>query len=192
MKEKTKQCTVCAQTLPLSNFRSEKRNKTDGKVGRCRNCEHTIRQQNKHKKQEYDKAYYKANRDKIIANQTTYYLNNQEKVKERVKDWQASNQSTVTGYKKNNKHNRRVIINSSKLSSADFSAWETSELKICAYCGASCANSYHIDHIEPLSKGGQHELDNLVIACPTCNMQKSAHSLLIFMKKRLEVKDKKP
>jgi HNH endonuclease len=32
---------------------------------------------------------------------------------------------------------------------------------------------YHIDHIVPLAKGGTNDIDNVVLACPTCNLRKS-------------------
>lgn len=42
----------------------------------------------------------------------------------------------------------------------------------CAYCQTSEANSgipLTIDHIQPLSKGGEATLENLCLACRTCN-----------------------
>lgn len=39
----------------------------------------------------------------------------------------------------------------------------------CYYCGAPWR---HIDHIVPLSRGGKHEIDNLVTACAKCNTTK--------------------
>ena len=42
---------------------------------------------------------------------------------------------------------------------------------ICAYCGEE-ANQ--VDHVIPRSKGGGHELDNLVACCSKCNSLKGA------------------
>lgn len=39
----------------------------------------------------------------------------------------------------------------------------------------------HRDHIEPSSKGGSDDLDNLVLACDECNGQKKARPLVIFL-----------
>lgn len=41
-------------------------------------------------------------------------------------------------------------------------------------CAVSLRDGYHIDHVVPLSKGGSNGPENLVLACPTCNLQKNA------------------
>lgn len=44
----------------------------------------------------------------------------------------------------------------------------------CVYCGSHPpASIMQIDHIEPVSKGGGNDLDNLVTSCSTCNLGKS-------------------
>jgi CRISPR/Cas system Type II protein with McrA/HNH and RuvC-like nuclease domain len=42
----------------------------------------------------------------------------------------------------------------------------------CAYCGKR--GSLHWEHLIPLSRGGPDNIDNLVLACPACNLSKSA------------------
>jgi 5-methylcytosine-specific restriction endonuclease McrA len=44
----------------------------------------------------------------------------------------------------------------------------------CYWCDAEVGQDYHVDHVVPLSKGGSDGPDNLVIACPTCNLRKGA------------------
>lgn len=45
---------------------------------------------------------------------------------------------------------------------------------ICQYCGAHPPSAVlHVDHIDPVSKGGTNDLDNLVTACESCNQGKS-------------------
>ena len=41
---------------------------------------------------------------------------------------------------------------------------------MCAYC--KTARASHIDHVNPLSKGGSHTVENLLPSCPTCNFKK--------------------
>ena len=48
-----------------------------------------------------------------------------------------------------------------------FTMWEHS----CGYCGAHADT---LDHIRPLSRGGAHEIGNLVPACRPCNLSKHA------------------
>lgn len=57
--------------------------------------------------------------------------------------------------------------------SADIRAlWERQQGK-CHYCGVAVGDVYHVDHVVPLSRGGNNLLENLVIACPSCNLSKS-------------------
>lgn len=42
----------------------------------------------------------------------------------------------------------------------------------CAYCGA--IGDLHIEHVNPISKGGTHVLSNVVPACQSCNYSKRA------------------
>lgn len=53
-------------------------------------------------------------------------------------------------------------------------AWEMAAKKVCYWCGVKCPKKYHVDHYQPLSKGGAHAVANLVIACPKCNLTKNA------------------
>lgn len=43
----------------------------------------------------------------------------------------------------------------------------------CQYCGESAPNAIlHIDHIQPVSKGGDNDITNLITSCFDCNMGK--------------------
>ncbi len=46
----------------------------------------------------------------------------------------------------------------------------------CAYCGKK-RRKMHMDHIIPISKGGRHIIDNLILACAKCNLSKHAKLL---------------
>lgn len=43
----------------------------------------------------------------------------------------------------------------------------------CYWCGQKLLK-YHVDHVIPLARGGSNGPDNLVIACPTCNLKRGA------------------
>jgi HNH endonuclease len=47
---------------------------------------------------------------------------------------------------------------------------------VCEYCRSQLMfspNSFEIDHLFPVSQGGDNALDNLALACPQCNGHKS-------------------
>lgn len=43
---------------------------------------------------------------------------------------------------------------------------------ICQYCGQA-TEKIHLDHILPVCQGGKNNKENLVVACPKCNLKKS-------------------
>lgn len=44
---------------------------------------------------------------------------------------------------------------------------------VCAYCGDT-AGPFHIDHRLPVAKGGKDTMNNLTVACASCNLSKGA------------------
>lgn len=42
----------------------------------------------------------------------------------------------------------------------------------CAYCWVELDDSCHLDHVEPLARGGWHQYWNVLYACPPCNIGK--------------------
>ncbi len=80
--------------------------------------------------------------------------------------------------RKTNNHSFRQAM-----SRGPMSARETSELLIlarsCAYCGRALVGlNRAIDHLIPLSRGGEHERSNVVIACKSCNSRKKCRTPL--------------
>lgn len=56
----------------------------------------------------------------------------------------------------------------------------------CAYCGKPCKR-LQLDHVIPLSRGGEHHIGNILPACPHCNMSKNDKLLIEWRHWRLEV-----
>lgn len=54
----------------------------------------------------------------------------------------------------------------------------------CACCKVGLSAGYHLDHIEPLARGGKHEPKNVQLLCPPCNLRKSAKDPIAFMQER--------
>ncbi len=50
----------------------------------------------------------------------------------------------------------------------------------CAYCAAT-DTKLTMDHVDPLSRGGAHDVTNVVPACSHCNTRKGSRSLLLWL-----------
>jgi|DEB0MinimDraft_6_1074348.scaffolds.fasta_scaffold53708_3 5-methylcytosine-specific restriction endonuclease McrA len=132
-------------------------------------------------KKAYDRAYYKKNSDRISARGKVYYEENREKKLKQAAEWAANNKEKVRDIKKNYKFRRRSI-ESNGMNSAELTEWKNNQEKICFWCLSKCDSEYHIDHIQPLAKGGKHIAENLAISCPGCNLTKNARTPEEFIK----------
>jgi 5-methylcytosine-specific restriction endonuclease McrA len=51
----------------------------------------------------------------------------------------------------------------------------------CYWCCVKCGESYHVDHVVPLSRGGSNGKENIVVACRLCNLRKNARAAMDFV-----------
>lgn len=137
----------------------------------CAKCMHDFMSSEERK--EYDRKYADENADAIKARSSAYLERNRARIYAAQRAWEKKNPEKVKATKHNYKIKRRAK-ESSGISTRELSDWACSQAKVCYWCLTKCENEYHIDHYVPLAKGGKHEIDNLVIACPTCNMRKNA------------------
>lgn len=138
-------------------------------------------------------AYRKANPEKVKARTRKYYLANKEasmiasaawakanpeKRKEIVARWSKANpESTRAGCRK-----RRALlrgVTGPHHIAADVEALFFAQNGLCAYCFLDLDSSYHVDHIQPLSRGGGNGPENICLACPPCNLAKANRLLLV-------------
>jgi 5-methylcytosine-specific restriction endonuclease McrA len=119
---------------------------------------------NKDAKREYDRQYRK--RDP-------------ERMKERSRAWSKANPDKRRAIIHNYAARRRAWTDGN-LTVTALIKWKAAQPKACYWCGVRCARAYHVDHYIPLSRGGLHEISNLVIACPRCNLTKNAKDPLEF------------
>lgn len=117
-----------------------------------------IRKANRGRKREYDKVYAKKNSKKKVESARLW-----------VKANPGRRRAIVAAY-----DGKRRAWTRDGDSATAIHAWAESVEKVCHWCSKLCADDYHMDHYRPLSKGGEHRVSNLVIACPTCNLRKNA------------------
>ena len=100
-------------------------------------------------------------------------------LKRKVKAWAANNKERLRELNREADTRRRARLLNAKINDFTKEQWAWLKEKYdyhCAYCGTH-SNHLQQDHVEPLSKGGNHTLKNIVPACPTCNRIKKDRSL---------------
>lgn len=110
---------------------------------------------------EYNKAYYRRNREARIAWQREWARNHPGERRAR--------------------HERRARLIRENPGYAPFTAREWGRVlaqyrHACAYCGATDL-ALQMDHVIPLTRGGRHAIGNVVPACKPCNVSKYNHFL---------------
>lgn len=54
----------------------------------------------------------------------------------------------------------------------------------CVYCRTKLGAGFHVDHIEPLARGGADRRSNMQALCPPCNLAKNAKDPIAFAQER--------
>lgn len=130
-------------------------------------------------KKEYDKKYQADNADRIQARSREYQAKTSAQRTITATAWARSNPEKRRSISNAYKHRRRAIEKQGS-TTAELREWEANARKDCYWCGKKKLKKYHVDHYHPLSKGGAHAVSNLVIACPPCNLKKSAKDPYLF------------
>jgi 5-methylcytosine-specific restriction endonuclease McrA len=126
-----------------------------------------------------DKEYRLINKERLAERKKVWNSMNSEKIAAQRYRWQKANPDRIAAYH----HNRRALAlgNGGTHTFSDIQTQYNRQMGKCFYCGKKVGNSYHVDHIVPLSKGGSNGPENIAIACPTCNMRKNAKMPEEFM-----------
>lgn len=205
----TKQCTKCKEIKTIDNFIS-KRKHSNGHTKICKICrdkdlEYYLSKREEKKK--YKKEYYENNRGNVKENIKEYRLNNKEHIKKvRAEYYQKNKEKTLKErqeyYQKNkeqvkkrtakyaktdkgiairrNVWHKRTMLHRETDITTEYLKNKLDKSVICYYC-FKILDEKHIDHFNPVAKGGKHTKNNIVICCPTCNLTKSAKDPIKFI-----------
>lgn len=124
------------------------------------------------------KDYYEKNKKELVKKRHLRYLNNKEKAKQYYDAYRKTEKGKMIDI--NRKHIKRTAIKNGASCSDVMEIIK--KAKNCYWCGVKL-EKVHIDHYIPLSKGGKHIINNLVISCPSCNMAKGAKDPYQFANK---------
>ena len=181
-----KTCRSCHQDKPADLFHPYPRNR-DGLQSYCKACQ-TEKRRAKYRadptpyrvealaRYEQRKAAGLMDAEAKRNYDRAYRAENGDKLSQAKQAWRIANADLVRLIRSAYKAKRRAIEKVGD-STATVRTWLAKQLRVCAWCAKDCTDRFHIDHVQPLSRGGRHVVSNLCIACPRCNIKKNAKAL---------------
>ena len=175
--DKLVHCTVCDQDLEPAAFSPSEITKK--RTGRCRACTR-IRVREKYREYRKDperrallhqkaKDYRKTDKGRLAVQRD----NRSESHKQIMAAWRKAHPEAVS----NARHQRRALVTGS-IATGELAALLKAQENLCAYCDVKLLEvGMHLDHVIPLSRGGDHVIENVAYACPECNLSKGSKLL---------------
>ena len=216
-----KRCGKCLEVLPIENFHTC-RGKKDNLAWQCKTCAKSARESRKNKRLCDDvpcrtvgkKQCSKCKETKSLED---FYKNSDTKDrlqghckvchKLSLAKHKATNPENFSFLQKKHRITRRSRekrkIDSLLTMEQIFFLWEKQQGR-CPYCPSyyrsksiqridlTDRSSYHIDHVIPLSKGGTHDITNLILCCPECNLKKQAAAAPVPVQTLLPLQNLQP
>lgn len=184
----TIKCLACQNKKPETDFSLRTDNgKKRNTCKKCRSTKESVRQAMKAEQiSTRRKAFYKENRDTLLAKQLAYAQENRERESARGRNWRRENPEKVReinrryyvgnpGIIKQARETRYARVRGAEICDLTTEQW-IEILKEhdgrCVYCGSEICITK--DHDIPVSRGGNHTRNNVVPACRTCNCRKQA------------------
>jgi 5-methylcytosine-specific restriction endonuclease McrA len=119
----------------------------------------------------YRAAWYASNHKKVRASQTVWRIANPEKARAATVAWRAANPERLLAYQVN----RRARKLNAFVEAVNRQAVFERDEGLCGICQEAVdPQNWHLDHIIPLSKGGEHSYANVQVTHPRCNQRKGA------------------
>jgi 5-methylcytosine-specific restriction endonuclease McrA len=188
-------CIACdRQAKAATRAASPERAREISRISRAKHAEkrrlenQIWREKNKVALSAKKKEYRESNKEKVARSKARYYRENKEKCLEvsrlhregrkeqyamNAKIWRKNNREAVRCMNRARKLKIKGAIGSHSI--ADILHIKSMQKSKCAACYKKViGESYHVDHIKPISLGGENWPSNLQILCPFCNMSKGA------------------
>ena len=181
-----KRCNKCGELL-VANSRNFAKSK-GGKWGLRSNCKICDKQYREECKEHYEE-YRKRHKEEKKEYDKKYREDNNEHLKEVKKQYYQTEEGREVRRKKSKKytHKKRILL---KEKNQTYTYEQLDEMNLffnncCAYSGLPLdENNYSIDHIVPLSRGGDNLIYNLVPMYSNYNSSKFNHNMLDWYRKQ--------
>lgn len=131
------------------------------------------------RKPEERREEYLGNRETILRRSRQWRADHPGATWLQVQSWAARNPEAYKASELNRRARRAGATK--RLDAGAVSALLVKQSHGCAYCRQALVK-FHVDHILPLSRGGEHVIENLALACPACNLRKNSKTAEEFLK----------
>lgn len=185
----TRICNTCEIEKPLDQFHKDK-NALGGHSRRCKVCAinhaSTWQRDNQERVNKRNLEWKANHHAQVLVSNSRYRTENQEAIQQRMEKWRDDHReqrrAEARAYIRANKtkananwHRRRARLMGATVEPVSREAvWERDK-GICHICHKMCDPSqWHLDHIIPLSKGGEHSMANTAVSHAECNRKKGA------------------
>lgn len=121
------------------------------------------------------RAYYEAHREEEAARSRARYEANPEREAARKRDWRKANRGLVSVYQARRRALKAGAPRVEKIDRAYVYERDGGRCHICRKKAPQ--RGFHLDHLIPLSKGGEHTHDNVAVAHASCNARRGAGRL---------------
>lgn len=156
--------------------------------GRCPECarERHARYRTKHREKRLaeSRAWYATNhgkRNRSPEAAAKYYEENKAACLDRTGKYRRKNLAKYAAYRRARR--ARALNAGGSHTADDIADIRKMQRDRCAYCRSGLFRGGHVDHIQPLARGGGNGRQNLQILCETCNIRKNATDPLKFARK---------
>jgi 5-methylcytosine-specific restriction endonuclease McrA len=121
---------------------------------------------------EYCRAYNAAHREEHYARSRAWVVAHRDESRAHARRYNATHPEQMATIQRNRR--ARLHGNGGSHTDADIRAQYEAQQGRCQWCGKAVGDDYHVDHVMPIKHHGSNGPENLVIACPTCNLRKNA------------------
>lgn len=136
------------------------------------------RKKNPDKSRAYCRKWAKTHSGQMSAIQAAWRKANPDKIRELKSAWKAGNPGYFT-VAAQRRRVRKSVAPGSGVSPTEWREVVAASLGLCAYCNQR--SPLTMDHVDPLSRGGAHDPDNIVAACKSCNSSKHDTPLALWL-----------
>jgi len=166
-------CRECDREWKRKKWQSDPKYRAYAKQWIEENREHYNARARGYYNPEKSRQYYVKNKERYRKWGHAYYQKHKEQHNLQTKQWREENPDVVRSMVRNYRTRKRNATGSHTADDIRRLWWF--QMGRCQYCGKKLHHGmrgFHVDHMQPLSRGGSNDPANLALACGRCNDSK--------------------